>query len=191
MILPMWMNGQQMKPCRTFCHEVERLCPYFLPAEKTGPGSQYAGEPSFLCLGNIDFQAHILTLYTIITLQLLSLHNLCLLEDISPTLMLSITEFPLHSFVCTMCVGVCIARRSRCARNKPTIAKLGLCWSLLPSVHVELQPWARRRSFWMCCRSGRYRSTKRLLPPDSNQCNNSRSTEWPMPTKQRFRRHFQ
>ena len=51
MILPIWLNGERIKPCRSFCHEVERLCPYFLPAEKTGPGSQYAGEPSFSCIG--------------------------------------------------------------------------------------------------------------------------------------------
>ncbi|KAI9553066.1 hypothetical protein GHT06_020957 [Daphnia sinensis] len=50
MVLPMWLDGNRIKPCRTFCHEVERLCPYFLPAEKSGPGSQYAGEPSFLCI---------------------------------------------------------------------------------------------------------------------------------------------
>uniref|UniRef100_A0A0P6CLY5 Transmembrane protein FAM155B n=1 Tax=Daphnia magna TaxID=35525 RepID=A0A0P6CLY5_9CRUS len=50
MVLPMWLDGNRVKPCRTFCHEVERLCPYFLPAEKSGPGSQYAGEPSFLCI---------------------------------------------------------------------------------------------------------------------------------------------
>lgn len=53
MVLPMWLDGNRVKPCRTFCHEVERLCPYFLPAEKSGPGSQYAGEPSFLCIGKL------------------------------------------------------------------------------------------------------------------------------------------
>lgn len=49
----MWLDGVRVKPCRGFCHEVERLCPYFLPAEKTGAGSQYAGEPSFLCIGTM------------------------------------------------------------------------------------------------------------------------------------------
>jgi hypothetical protein len=58
----MWLDGDRIKPCRTFCHEVERLCPYFLPAEKSGPGSQYAGEPSFLCIGNLH-DARIVGLY--------------------------------------------------------------------------------------------------------------------------------
>lgn len=62
MVLPMWLDGERIKPCRSFCHEVERSCPYFLPAEKTGPGSQYAGEPSFLCIG-INSHSSILPLY--------------------------------------------------------------------------------------------------------------------------------
>ncbi|KAK2728056.1 hypothetical protein QYM36_008511, partial [Artemia franciscana] len=51
MFLPYWADAVPVKPCRSFCHQVERLCPYFLPADKTGPGSQYAGEPSYMCIG--------------------------------------------------------------------------------------------------------------------------------------------
>ncbi|XP_045122399.1 uncharacterized protein LOC123510942 isoform X3 [Portunus trituberculatus] len=37
-------NGERVKPCRSFCHEVEQKCPYFLPKYKP-----VAGEPTFLC----------------------------------------------------------------------------------------------------------------------------------------------
>ncbi|XP_045122398.1 uncharacterized protein LOC123510942 isoform X2 [Portunus trituberculatus] len=39
-------NGERVKPCRSFCHEVEQKCPYFLPKYKP-----VAGEPTFLCQG--------------------------------------------------------------------------------------------------------------------------------------------
>ncbi|XP_068239650.1 NALCN channel auxiliary factor 1 isoform X2 [Palaemon carinicauda] len=41
---PVYLKGHIVKPCRQFCHEVERKCPYLLPKDKP-----VAGEPSFLC----------------------------------------------------------------------------------------------------------------------------------------------
>lgn len=43
------IDGQEVPPCRIYCEEVEKRCPYFLPQKE----NQYAGEPSFLCTGMI------------------------------------------------------------------------------------------------------------------------------------------
>lgn len=40
------------KPCRSVCQTVEQQCPYFLPGDRApAHPTQYAGEPTFLCLG--------------------------------------------------------------------------------------------------------------------------------------------
>ncbi|CAO1420411.1 unnamed protein product [Diamesa serratosioi] len=46
----------RIRPCRGVCHSVEQKCPYMLPNDRSPAyPSQYAGEPTFLCLDpNID-----------------------------------------------------------------------------------------------------------------------------------------
>lgn len=42
----------RIRPCRGVCHSVEQKCPYMLPNDRSPAyPSQYAGEPTFLCLG--------------------------------------------------------------------------------------------------------------------------------------------
>lgn len=42
----------RLKPCLSVCQLVEQHCPYFLPADRAPAyPTQYAGEPTFLCLG--------------------------------------------------------------------------------------------------------------------------------------------
>lgn len=44
----------RLKPCLSVCQLVEQHCPYFLPADRAPAyPTQYAGEPTFLCLGEI------------------------------------------------------------------------------------------------------------------------------------------
>lgn len=46
----------RLKPCLSVCQLVEQHCPYFLPADRAPAyPTQYAGEPTFLCLGIITF----------------------------------------------------------------------------------------------------------------------------------------
>ncbi|XP_076323573.1 NALCN channel auxiliary factor 2-like [Tachypleus tridentatus] len=45
MMVPFHVEDQFVKPCRSFCHRVERQCPYFHPFVF----EQYAGEPVFFC----------------------------------------------------------------------------------------------------------------------------------------------
>nr|CAD7403207.1 unnamed protein product [Timema cristinae]CAD7433541.1 unnamed protein product [Timema monikensis] len=47
----------RVRPCRTECQRVEQKCPFFLPGDRAPPWdrapvypTQYAGEPTFLCL---------------------------------------------------------------------------------------------------------------------------------------------
>ncbi|KAJ1528438.1 hypothetical protein ONE63_006850 [Megalurothrips usitatus] len=41
-----------MRPCRSVCRNVEQKCPFFLPGDRAPAyPTQYAGEPTFLCLG--------------------------------------------------------------------------------------------------------------------------------------------
>ncbi|XP_067014452.2 uncharacterized protein Mid1 [Anabrus simplex] len=43
--------GHRVRPCRSVCNEVEQRCPFFLPGDRApGLPTQYAGEPTFLCL---------------------------------------------------------------------------------------------------------------------------------------------
>lgn len=42
----------RIKPCLAVCQRVEQDCPYFLPGDRAPSyPTQYAGEPTFLCLG--------------------------------------------------------------------------------------------------------------------------------------------
>lgn len=42
----------RVRPCRSICQTVEQRCPYFLPGDRApAHPTQYAGEPTFLCLG--------------------------------------------------------------------------------------------------------------------------------------------
>lgn len=46
----------RLKPCLSVCQLVEQHCPYFLPADRAPAyPTQYAGEPTFLCLGEFLF----------------------------------------------------------------------------------------------------------------------------------------
>lgn len=50
-------SGERVRPCLSVCEDVEQQCPYLLPDQTILPGEaahptpQYAGEPTFLCLG--------------------------------------------------------------------------------------------------------------------------------------------
>ncbi|XP_065334007.1 uncharacterized protein Mid1 [Cloeon dipterum] len=42
---------RKVRPCRDVCQQVEQRCPFFLPGDRApGYTTQYAGEPTFLCL---------------------------------------------------------------------------------------------------------------------------------------------
>ena len=42
----------RIRPCLSVCQTVEQKCPYMLPADRAPAyPTQYAGEPTFLCLG--------------------------------------------------------------------------------------------------------------------------------------------
>lgn len=46
------LRRRKVKPCLTVCQTVEEQCPYMLPADRAPAyPTQYAGEPTFLCLG--------------------------------------------------------------------------------------------------------------------------------------------
>lgn len=51
LLIPYFHQGATVPPCTHFCETVENRCPYFVPHAD----SQYAGEPSFLCRGNVPF----------------------------------------------------------------------------------------------------------------------------------------
>lgn len=43
---------RRIRPCLSVCQMVEQKCPYLLPADRAPAlPTQYAGEPTFLCLG--------------------------------------------------------------------------------------------------------------------------------------------
>ncbi|XP_037089679.1 transmembrane protein FAM155B-like [Pollicipes pollicipes] len=42
-------EGRLLRPCRSHCQRVQRVCPFFLPSERSPAGTQYAGEPAFFC----------------------------------------------------------------------------------------------------------------------------------------------
>ncbi|KAE8746419.1 hypothetical protein FOCC_FOCC006914 [Frankliniella occidentalis] len=44
-------GGPRVRPCRSVCRSVEQKCPFFLPGDRAPAyPTQYAGEPTFLCL---------------------------------------------------------------------------------------------------------------------------------------------
>ncbi|XP_069669413.1 uncharacterized protein Mid1 [Periplaneta americana] len=44
-------SGERARPCRSTCQQVEQRCPFFLPGDRyPSYPTQYAGEPTFLCL---------------------------------------------------------------------------------------------------------------------------------------------
>lgn len=46
----------RIRPCLSVCQTVEQKCPYLLPADRAPAyPTQYAGEPTFLCLGECVF----------------------------------------------------------------------------------------------------------------------------------------
>jgi hypothetical protein len=46
---------RKVRPCRDVCQQVEQRCPFFLPGDRApGYTTQYAGEPTFLCLGECN-----------------------------------------------------------------------------------------------------------------------------------------
>ncbi|GBP21378.1 hypothetical protein EVAR_11977_1 [Eumeta japonica] len=52
----------RLKPCLSVCQLVEQHCPYFLPADRAPAyPTQYAGEPTFLCLDPYLFFSTVLT----------------------------------------------------------------------------------------------------------------------------------
>lgn len=45
---------RRIRPCLSVCQTVEQKCPYLLPADRAPAlPTQYAGEPTFLCLGEL------------------------------------------------------------------------------------------------------------------------------------------
>lgn len=45
-------SGKHARPCRSVCQQVEQRCPFFLPGDRfPSYPTQYAGEPTFLCIG--------------------------------------------------------------------------------------------------------------------------------------------
>jgi hypothetical protein len=47
---------RKVRPCREVCQQVEQRCPFFLPGDRApGYTTQYAGEPTFLCLGKCNY----------------------------------------------------------------------------------------------------------------------------------------
>ncbi|XP_043222783.1 uncharacterized protein LOC122382009 [Amphibalanus amphitrite] len=42
-------EGRRLRPCRSHCQRVQRVCPFFLPSERKSAATQYAGEPAFFC----------------------------------------------------------------------------------------------------------------------------------------------
>jgi hypothetical protein len=48
----------RIRPCLSVCQTVEQKCPYMLPADRAPAyPTQYAGEPTFLCLGKLSSRA--------------------------------------------------------------------------------------------------------------------------------------
>ncbi|XP_049855150.1 NALCN channel auxiliary factor 1 [Schistocerca gregaria] len=50
-LVPAFVGGRRVRPCRAVCQRVEQRCPFFLPGDRApNLPTQYAGEPTFLCL---------------------------------------------------------------------------------------------------------------------------------------------
>ena len=48
--LTYFVNGRPVRPCNTFCQQVEATCPFFRPKVET-----HEGDPSFTCKGRGRF----------------------------------------------------------------------------------------------------------------------------------------
>ena len=47
---------KRIRPCLVVCETVEKKCPYMLPGDRApAHPTQYAGEPTFLCLGLFNY----------------------------------------------------------------------------------------------------------------------------------------
>ena len=47
---------KRIRPCLSVCQTVEQKCPYLLPGDRAPSyPTQYAGEPTFLCLGKYSY----------------------------------------------------------------------------------------------------------------------------------------
>jgi len=52
-------SGERARPCRSVCQQVEQRCPFFLPGDRfPSYPTQYAGEPTFLCIGMSSIKAN-------------------------------------------------------------------------------------------------------------------------------------
>ncbi|KAL8620777.1 hypothetical protein ACOMHN_043820 [Nucella lapillus] len=49
--LPFYLEGHTVRPCSTFCQQVEAMCPFFRPKVDT-----HEGDPSFICKDQIGVQ---------------------------------------------------------------------------------------------------------------------------------------
>lgn len=57
------IRRRKVKPCLAVCQTVEEQCPYMLPADRAPAyPTQYAGEPTFLCLGKFPIHPFYLCL---------------------------------------------------------------------------------------------------------------------------------
>lgn len=61
----------RIRPCLSVCQKVEQICPYMLPADRAPAyPTQYAGEPTFFCLGKFcNFSSSLHTLLILIVSQ--------------------------------------------------------------------------------------------------------------------------
>lgn len=63
---------KRIRPCLKVCQTVEERCPYLLPGDRApGYNTQYAGEPTFLCMGKFifsftSFQFHLMSIQLLI-----------------------------------------------------------------------------------------------------------------------------
>lgn len=63
----------RVRPCRSICQTVEQRCPYFLPGDRApAHPTQYAGEPTFLCLGKNTLSYLSQSIYNFIRFNLIS-----------------------------------------------------------------------------------------------------------------------
>lgn len=73
----------RIRPCLSVCQRVEQICPYMLPADRAPAyPTQYAGEPTFLCLGKCT-----------------NTQQVKILDPLQSSLSFSCVHFPLFSFL--------------------------------------------------------------------------------------------
>lgn len=81
----------RIRPCLSVCQTVEQKCPYMLPADRAPAyPTQYAGEPTFLCLGKETF--------SYLSLKDIS-HVCCYHSIIISPFMLSLTQITDQTFI--------------------------------------------------------------------------------------------